>query len=221
MPKPARAKRVPKDRPKARTRPDLSHERDSGPGPVCGIDEAGRGPWAGPVVAAAVILAAPIEGLDDSKRLSARRREALAGIIRAKAQVGVGVASVDEIDTLNVHRATLLAMERAVAALPMAPAFALVDGRFTPAGLACRARALIGGDARSASIAAASIIAKVTRDGMMVALAQQFPGYHWETNVGYGVPAHAEALERLGATPHHRRSFRPVHNMLRQPDFLK
>jgi ribonuclease HII len=184
--------------------------------PVAGVDEAGRGPLAGPVVAAAVILrtqALPA-GLADSKTLSPARRAALDAAVRASGAVGVGLASVDEIDRLNILRASLLAMERAVAALPEAPAFVLVDGNRLPAALPCAAEAVVKGDARSLSVAAASIVAKVARDTVMVTLAQQFPGYGWERNAGYPTPDHLEALRRLGPTPHHRRSFGPVHKML-------
>ncbi|MEO1548821.1 MAG: ribonuclease HII [Pseudomonadota bacterium] len=196
--------------------PDLSLETACGHAPVCGVDEVGRGPWAGPVVAAAVILppGLTIEGLNDSKALSRTQRERLSLVILAHAQVGLGEASVAEIDQINILQASLLAMDRAVAALPTRPAFALVDGRQVPAGLPCPGQGVIKGDARSASIAAASIVAKVTRDAAMVALSQQFPGYGWETNAGYGVPAHIAALKRLGLTPHHRRSFAPIHKML-------
>ena len=196
--------------------PDFALETDA-PRPVAGLDEAGRGPWAGPVVAAAVILdpGRIPEGLDDSKRLSAKRRAGLAAALTDCARVGIGRAEVDEIDRLNVLRASLLAMRRAVAALGApAPAFALVDGPHAPTDLGCPAAAVVRGDARCLSIAAASIVAKVTRDAIMVALAQQFPGYGWEANKGYGAPAHAAGLARLGVTPHHRRSFRPVHKML-------
>ena len=184
--------------------------------PVCGIDEVGRGPLAGPVVAAAVILdplALP-DGIDDSKRLTAARREALVVAIQATAIVGVGQASVEEIATMNILQASFLAMRRAVAALARRPALALVDGHMLPPGLGCPARAVVGGDGLALSIAAASIVAKVTRDAMMVALSQQFPGYGWETNMGYGTREHAEALGLLGVTPHHRRSFEPVHKIL-------
>lgn len=195
--------------------PDFSFEVE-GPAPVCGIDEVGRGPWAGPVIAAAVILdpAAIPAGLDDSKRLTAARREALHAELAGCALVGIGQASVAEITTMNILQASFLAMRRAVAALPTRPALALVDGHMHPPGMPCRTRAIVGGDGLALSIAAASIVAKVTRDRMMVALAQQFPGYGWETNMGYGTRAHAESLSRLGVTPHHRRSFEPVHKIL-------
>jgi ribonuclease HII len=196
--------------------PDFSFEAD-GPHPVCGIDEAGRGPWAGPVYAAAVILdpAAIPGGLDDSKRLTPERREELCEIIHLSAvAVGIGRASVEEISTINILQASFLAMRRAVAALARRPALALVDGHLLPPGLPCRGRAVIGGDGLALSIAAASIVAKVARDRTMVALSQQFPGYGWETNMGYGTKSHADALSRLGLTPHHRRSFEPIHKML-------
>ena len=195
--------------------PDFSHERDC-PRPVCGIDEVGRGPWAGPVVAAAVILdpdAIPA-GLDDSKRLAAPRREELAGLLHSVAVVGIGVASVAEIEAMNILQASFLAMRRAVARLGQRPALALVDGHLPPPGLPCPCRPIVGGDGLALSIAAASIVAKVARDRMMVALSQQFPGYGWETNMGYGTRGHQEGLARLGVSPHHRRSFQPIHDIL-------
>ncbi len=186
--------------------------------PVCGIDEAGRGPWAGPVVAAAVVLdpARIPPGLDDSKRLAPLRRAALSEALLACAEVGIGSASVAEIDTHNILQATFLAMRRALAALPLRPACALIDGLQVPPGLGCAAQAVVHGDARCLSIAAASIIAKVARDRHMADLAAAHPGYGWETNMGYGTPGHAAGLRALGITPHHRRSFRPIHNMLLQ-----
>ena len=195
--------------------PDFAFETRAG-GPVCGIDEAGRGPWAGPVVAAAVILdpAAIPPGLDDSKRLTARRRAELHEALLDCARIGVGLASVAEIEAHNILQASFLAMRRAVGDLGIRPASALVDGNRIPDGLPCRAEAIIGGDGRCLSIAAASIVAKVTRDRAMVALAQQFPGYAWETNMGYGTKAHLEGLRRHGVTQHHRRGFRPIHNIL-------
>lgn len=188
---------------------------DQFPGIVAGVDEAGRGPWAGPVVAAAVILnrkAAP-EGLRDSKTLSEKRRRALAADLWKTARIGVGVASVEEIDQMNILAASLLAMARAVANLPLRPAIALVDGNIKPK-LQCRAYTVVGGDAKSMSIAAASIIAKTTRDRMMTEIARDFPNYAWSSNKGYGAPAHRNALLKFGVTPHHRRSFAPVHNIL-------
>ena len=183
---------------------------------ICGVDEAGRGPWAGPVVAAAVVLdrGCVPPGLDDSKKLTPRRRAALFDAIRAAASVGVGIASVEEIDALNILRANDLAMLRAIGALQPAPEAALIDGNRVPPGLPCRARALVGGDGRSLSIAAASIVAKVTRDRIMGELAGAHPGYGWERNMGYGTAEHRAGLIRLGVTPHHRRSFRPIHNIL-------
>jgi ribonuclease HII len=185
-------------------------------GLVCGVDEAGRGPLAGPVIAAAVIFEKKRipKGLDDSKKLSAARREDLYACIMDKAlAVGVGEASVDEIDLVNIRQATHLAMARAVRALDPAATFALVDGNDAPA-LPCPCETIIGGDGRSVSIAAASIIAKVTRDRMMAALHESHPEYGWASNKGYGTEAHLLALKRHGPTPHHRRSFAPIHNML-------
>jgi len=184
--------------------------------PVCGVDEAGRGPWAGPVVAGAVILDLTRipHGVNDSKKLTAPRREAIFGEIMATAKVGIGIASVAEIDEINILQASFLAMRRAVADLSVDPAFALIDGNKIPPDLPCAAKAIIKGDSRSVSIAAASIIAKVTRDRIMTALAADFPGYGWEKNKGYGVPAHKSGLEHLGVTPHHRVSFKPIHKML-------
>ena len=186
------------------------------PGPIAGVDEAGRGPLAGPVVAAAVILDRKRmpKGLNDSKQLSHDAREALfPKIMELAIAVGVGEASVDEIDLINIRQATHQAMARAVRALSIAAAFALVDGNDAPA-LPCPCDTLVDGDARSVSIAAASIIAKVTRDRMMAALHQQHPHYGWITNKGYGTEEHLSALKRHGATLHHRRSFAPIHNML-------
>lgn len=199
-------------------KPDFSFEENCKISPVCGIDEAGRGPWAGPVVASAVILD-PLNipvGLNDSKKLTAKRREALFDNISITALVGVGIASVEEIDAMNILQATFLAMRRAAEALPRRPAYALIDGNKIPPNLMCNAEAIVKGDGRSVSIAAASIVAKVTRDRIMVTLAQQFPGYGWERNAGYGVKAHQEGLNRLGVTPHHRVSFKPIHKMLYQ-----
>jgi len=183
---------------------------------VAGVDEVGRGPLAGPVTAAAVILDPEVvpEGLNDSKKLTARTRDLLYDQILACAHVSVAHATVEEIDQLNILYASHLAMERAVAGLVPSADFVLVDGNIVPKGLDCPARALVKGDGRSLSIAAASIVAKVVRDRIMVDLAQQHPGYGWEKNAGYPTKAHREALVRLGVTPHHRRSFKPVHNML-------
>ena len=189
-------------------------------GIVCGIDEAGRGPLAGPVVAAAVVLdpkrfpRSLRERLDDSKALSREEREhcrrALARCAeRGAARIGVGAASAGEIDRINILRAALLAMARAVAALDVTPDIALVDGNMPPP-LACPVKTVVGGDGLSFSIAAASVVAKVTRDRLMHALARRYPGYGWETNVGYATREHGEAIARLGPTRHHRRSFAPV-----------
>ncbi|MGC6400670.1 ribonuclease HII [Sphingomonas sp. FW199] len=177
---------------------------------VAGVDEAGRGPLAGPVVAAAVILCpGGIAGLDDSKKLTERRRETLFDRIRDQCTVGVGIAEVEEIDRLNILWATMLAMERAVAALGVDPAEVLVDGNRCP-GWRWRSRAIIGGDAIEPCISAASIIAKVTRDRMMRDADAVHPGYGWARNKGYGSAAHLAALRTLGPSPLHRRSFAPV-----------
>ncbi|WP_212522972.1 ribonuclease HII [Actibacterium sp. MT2.3-13A] len=201
--------------------PDFSFEtaaRARGARAVAGVDEVGRGPWAGPVTAAAVVLdpADIPEGLNDSKALTARRREALYDHLMARAQVSIAHASVEEIDEMNILAASHLAMRRAIAGLSVSPDHLLIDGNRLPHDLPCGAEAIVKGDARSVSIAAASIVAKVCRDRLMVDLAQQHPGYGWESNAGYGTKAHAEALRNLGVTPHHRRSFKPVHNILYQ-----
>ncbi|HAH10545.1 MAG TPA: ribonuclease HII [Alphaproteobacteria bacterium] len=187
-----------------------------GLGMICGIDEAGRGPWAGPVIAAAVILdpKSPILGLADSKTLSHAQRQTLAANINRQAlTVGVGSASVAEIDSLNILRATFLAMQRAVAALGQQPGLALVDGNQAPP-LPCPVRTIIDGDALEPAIGAASIIAKVARDALMDDLDRQYPDYHWARNKGYGTAAHRAALLRFGVTPHHRTSFKPVSHIL-------
>lgn len=183
---------------------------------VVGVDEVGRGPLAGPVTAAAVRLDPENipDGLADSKTLTAVRRERLCAQIMEITHVSIAHASVEEIDAMNILRASHLAMERAVAALPAD--YALVDGNLLPKGLAIPAEAVVKGDAKSLSIAAASICAKVTRDRLMVDLAQQYPGYGWEVNAGYPTKFHLDALLNLGVTPFHRRSFRPVHNILYQ-----
>ncbi|SFO91921.1 ribonuclease HII [Tranquillimonas alkanivorans] len=187
---------------------------------VCGVDEVGRGPLAGPVTAAAVVLDLTCipDGLNDSKALKAGDRDRLCAEIRAVAHVSVAHASVEEIDRINILRASHLAMARAVAGLPQAPCHALIDGNMIPDGLDCTAEALVKGDARCLSIAAASIVAKVARDAIMVDLAQQHPGYGWETNMGYGTAAHLAALRDIGVSPHHRRSFKPIHNILWQDE---
>jgi len=185
-------------------------------GPIAGVDEAGRGPLAGPVIAAAVILNRKRipKGLNDSKQMQAEaREEAYSRIFDMALAVGVGEASVDEIDLVNIRQATHLAMARAVRALSLTPQFALVDGNDAPA-LPCSCDTLVEGDGRSVSIAAASIVAKVTRDRMMRALHDEFPHYGWRTNKGYGTEEHLDALSRVGPCRHHRRSFAPVHNIL-------
>ena len=185
-------------------------------GPICGVDEVGRGPLAGPVVAAAVILDRTRipKGLNDSKQLREQDREELyPRILEMAVAVGVGEASVDEIDLVNIRQATHLAMARAVRALPVAAAFALVDGNDAPA-LPCKCDMLVKGDSRSVSIAAASIIAKVTRDRLMALLHDHHPVYGWRQNKGYGTPEHLTGLRAHGITVHHRKSFSPVHHIL-------
>jgi len=194
--------------------PDFAFERElfaRGCSQVAGVDEVGRGPLAGPVGVGAVILDPDDlpEGLDDSKALSVERREALSEAIYAKSRcVAIAFASVAEIDALNIRGATLLAMARAINALSLRADFALVDGRDIPGGLCCPARAIVRGDARSASIAAASIVAKVARDALMRRLDAVCPGYGFARHAGYATREHIEALARLGPTPFHRRSFR-------------
>ncbi|NKX43256.1 ribonuclease HII [Roseicyclus persicicus] len=198
-----------------RSQPELTHEIALG-GRVAGVDEAGRGPLAGPVAAAAVVLdpARLPPGLNDSKALTARRRAALFDLIHETAEVSLAWASVEEIDRLNIRAASLLAMRRAVEGLARVPDAALIDGNACPEGLPCRGVTLVKGDALSLSVAAASIVAKVARDRVMAELARAFPGYGWEVNQGYPTAEHRAALQDMGVTPHHRRSFRPVHNIL-------
>ena len=180
---------------------------------IVGVDEAGRGPLAGPVVAAAVLLCeGGIVGLDDSKKLTAKRRAELEAQIKARCRWGVGEASVEEIDRINILQATFLAMTRAVEALGFEPAEVLVDGNRLPRWR-YTATAIIGGDALHPCISAASIIAKEHRDRFMVAMARDFPGFGWETNMGYGTAQHLAALRQHGPTPHHRTSFAPVAQM--------
>lgn len=197
-------------------KPDYSAEQELGLSRIAGVDEVGRGPWAGPVTAAAVILDPHNipDGLNDSKKLTEARRDALADLIHASAEVGIGNASVEEIDEMNILQASHLAMRRAIEALPAPANYALIDGNRIPAGISCRAHCLVKGDARSVSIAAASIVAKVHRDRLMTELAERFPHYGWETNRGYGTEKHRMGLLCHGVTPHHRRSFKPIHNML-------
>jgi ribonuclease HII len=201
--------------------PDFTLEmaaRAQGFARIAGVDEVGRGPLAGPVTAAAVVLDPGNipPGLNDSKKLTARARATLAQLIWQSADVCVAHASVAEIDEHNILRASHLAMERAIAGLAHPAHYILIDGNMVPRGLTTPAQSVVKGDARSLSIAAASIVAKIARDTLMVDLAQQFPGYGWETNMGYGAKKHLSALKTLGVTPHHRRSFRPIHNILYQ-----
>jgi ribonuclease HII len=205
-----------------RVMPDLTFEYEAlaeGLSPVAGVDEAGRGPWAGPVVAGAAILdpqALPDQlryGLDDSKKLKADKREALFELLLRHATTGIGIADVGEIDRLNILQATMLAMSRAVDDLGVKPGMVLVDGNRLP-DLPCPAEALIKGDGRSLSIAAASIVAKVSRDKIMAKLAEEHPGYGWEHNAGYGTKRHQQGLAEFGITRHHRRSFKPIRQLL-------
>jgi len=186
---------------------------------VAGVDEVGRGPLAGDVVAAAVVLdpASPVTGVTDSKALSTARRESLAAALLRSARVGVGRASVAEIDSLNILQASLLAMQRAVAALPLRPQLVLVDGNRLPEW-DYHSLAVVRGDALVPEIAAASVVAKVQRDGEMLALERDWPGYGFAAHKGYPTRAHLDALRRLGPTPVHRRSFRPVREALARSD---
>ena len=202
-------------------KPDFSFEenaRAEGYTRIAGVDEVGRGPLAGPVVAAAVVLdpARIPEGLNDSKKLTAKRREALYELLIETADVSIASATVEEIDRHNILRASHIAMERAVAGLETAPDHVLIDGNMRPKGLSIPAQTIIKGDARSLSIAAASIVAKLWRDRHMVDLAQQYPHYGWEQNAGYPTAQHKLGLSQFGVTPHHRRSFKPIHNILYQ-----
>ncbi|HYF23378.1 MAG TPA: ribonuclease HII [Caulobacteraceae bacterium] len=196
--------------------PNLTLEKLCGEGPVCGVDEAGRGPWAGPVSAAAVIL--PVrrlpKGIDDSKKLTAKAREALEAEIKDRALAwSVAFASVEEIATLNILHATGLAMRRAVEGLGVKPAVALVDGNYA-FPLPCTVRTVVGGDALSLSIAAASILAKTARDRLMAEMDDLYPGYGFRSHKGYRAPAHAEALKRLGPCQIHRAGWAPVKALL-------
>ncbi|MCC9620674.1 ribonuclease HII [Thalassospira sp. MA62] len=195
--------------------PDFAIE-DQYCGRIAGIDEVGRGPLAGPVVAAAVILPRddrlPVElitELNDSKKLSPKKRDRLCGLIMTCAEVGIGAASVREIDQINILQATYVAMRRAVARLADVPDQALVDGNRDP-GLPCAVETVVKGDGKSLSIAAASIVAKVVRDRAMARLAVRYPFFGWEGNAGYGVKKHIEGLGTVGPTPHHRKSFKPI-----------
>lgn len=189
-----------------------SAELSLGGGPIVGVDEAGRGPWAGPVVAAAVVLdpATLPEGVADSKLLDADQREIALARIEAKALgIGIGIADTARIDQDNILNATMWAMAAAIRQISPAPRLVLIDGNRLPR-LSMPARAIVKGDAKCLSIAAASIVAKVTRDRLMIALAKEFPHYGFDRHKGYGTPEHQQAILRHGVTVHHRRSFRPV-----------
>jgi ribonuclease HII len=192
-------------------KPTFHFELTSSHTRVCGIDEAGRGPWAGPVSAAAVILDPNNipQGLNDSKKLNEAKREALFPQIMASSDVGIGLVSAQEIDEINILQATYLAMQRAIANLKSKPTLAMIDGNRAPK-LFCQTQTIIGGDAKSLSIAAASIIAKVTRDRIMCELDQQFPNYGFAKHKGYGTAAHSAALAQYGPCTEHRRSFKPI-----------
>ncbi|MFA7276052.1 MAG: ribonuclease HII [Pseudobdellovibrionaceae bacterium] len=205
------------------TKPNFRYEDDHAPTPVIGLDEVGRGPLAGPVVAAAVYIPTakrkhPVwSSVKDSKQLTPQRRDILFDVIQQQCSYGIGSASVAEIDEINILQATFLAMRRAIANMPPLPHVSpvmLIDGNRTPKDWPWQCVTLIKGDALSVSIAAASILAKVTRDHLMCNLAEQFPAYGWADNAGYGTPSHLDALEKWGATAHHRQSFAPIKNLL-------
>jgi len=206
--------------------PDFKFEQAallSGRTRIAGVDEAGRGPLSGPVVAAAVVLRPDAmtdevwARLDDSKRMTDKARVLLYDAIFATAEVGVGIADTDTIEALNILGATLKAMADAISDLNMLPDHVLIDGNKMPE-LPCSAETIVKGDGKSLSIAAASVIAKVTRDRIMSDLNEQYPGYGWDRNAGYGTAEHLDALKRLGVTPHHRKSFAPVRNILSLED---
>lgn len=205
-------------------RPNLKLEKEAAC-IVCGVDEVGCAPLAGPVVAAALILPEKplprkiLKLINDSKIVPAPQREAAAAALPEYCVISFGEASVEEIDTLNIYHARMLAMTRAIAGLKIAPELALIDGNARPKGLTCSVRTVVDGDAKCLSIAAASIVAKVSRDAYMHKLAEEFPGYGWETNVGYPTRDHRNAITRLGLTPHHRRSFAFVRMHLALPLF--
>ena len=195
-------------------------------GAVCGVDEAGRGPWVGPVVAGAVMFLSRevnpeiLAHIDDSKKLTAKKREKLYDLLSEEAQAGrltygIGLASAAEIDALNILQATFLAMKRAVAKLNPQPQHALIDGNRLPAEFCCETSCHIGGDARSYSIAAASILAKVYRDNLMKEMAIKYPYYGFEKNAGYGTKDHIEGLKKYGITPEHRKSYKPIKEFLK------
>jgi len=201
--------------------PDFSFERAAlaqGYSRIAGVDEVGRGPLAGPVTAAAVVLdpAQIPDGLNDSKKLSKKARARLYDEILQVADVSIAHATVEEIDEHNILRASHIAMIRALDGLKTPADYALIDGNMIPHSLNLPSQTIVKGDSLSQSISAASIMAKICRDCVMLSLAQQHPGYGWETNMGYGSKKHMDALQKLGVTPHHRRSFKPVHNILYQ-----
>lgn len=200
--------------------PDWSEE-DKCSGLTAGVDEAGRGPWVGPVVAGAVVFfnrkinPVLLNSLDDSKKLSAKKREELYKLIQTEEiagnlSYGIGEATAAEIDEINILQATFLAMRRAMAALKCKPNMALVDGNRTPVGFVCPCKTIVKGDAKSFSVAAASVMAKVYRDRLMAELAQKYPWYGFEKNAGYGTKAHIDGLKQHGITPEHRKSYRPI-----------
>lgn len=200
--------------------PDWSEE-DKCSGLIAGVDEAGRGPWVGPVVAGAVVFfnrkinPVLLNSLDDSKKLSAKKREELYKLIQTEEiagnlSYGIGEATAAEIDEINILQATFLAMRRAMAALKCKPNMALVDGNRTPVGFVCPCKTIVKGDAKSFSVAAASVMAKVYRDRLMAELAQKYPWYGFEKNAGYGTKAHIDGLKQHGITPEHRKSYRPI-----------
>ena len=204
--------------------PDWSEENKY-QGLIVGVDEAGRGPWVGPVVAGAVVFFNHdihpflLKNLNDSKKISATKREALFEVLQSEAKLknlawAVGQASAREIDDLNILQATFEAMRRAVKALPCLPDVALIDGNRNPQNFPCPSYTLIKGDAKSYSVAAASIVAKVYRDNLMKNMALQYPGYGFEKNAGYGTKEHIDALKTLGVTPEHRKSYKPIAEIL-------
>lgn len=204
---------------KTKSFPDFSLEKSYGI-LVAGIDEAGRGPLAGPVVAAAVVFECEpdIKGINDSKKLDAAKREELFNHITAMSSYGIGIASVQEIDSINILQATFLAMRRAFEALKIKPQAALVDGNRAPK-IPCKIQTVVKGDSKSISIAAASILAKVTRDRIMSELAEEHPHYGWEKNAGYGTELHLSGIENHGITPHHRRTFSPIKEIVQKNQF--
>lgn len=205
----------------AKSAPDFEFEKaamKSGFDRICGVDEVGRGPLAGPVTAAAVVLDPKNipDGLNDSKQLTAKKRDALYELLMDQADVSIADATVEEIEQHNILQASHIAMRRAISGLKTPADYALIDGNQVPKGLNIPSGTLVKGDTRSLSIAAASIVAKVWRDRLMVTLSQQYPHYGWATNAGYPTKEHKAGLKSHGVTPHHRRTFAPVHNILYQ-----